>query len=121
MRIYMMLATKEPAWLLIVDVTVLTTSSYLVNIRHKLMVLTCAAGVTKHPPRPSPNTLQYILGVDVRCGWGVQGVIRRGMQVSALRDFILSQGASKNVTVQEWDKIWTMNKKVNGLLQQLQS
>ena len=34
------------------------------------------------------------------------------MQVSALRDFILSQGASKNVTVQEWDKIWTMNKKV---------
>ena len=38
------------------------------------------------------------------------------MQVSALRDFILSQGASKNVTVQEWDKIWTMNKKVSSLL-----
>ena len=46
----------------------------------------------------------------------VQGVIRRGMQVTALRDFILSQGASKNVTVQEWDKIWTMNKKVSGLV-----
>ena len=43
----------------------------------------------------------------------MQGVIRRGMQVAALRDFILSQGASKNVTVQEWDKIWTMNKKVH--------
>ena len=38
------------------------------------------------------------------------------MQVTALRDFILSQGASKNVTVQEWDKIWTMNKKVSGLV-----
>ena len=46
----------------------------------------------------------------------VQGVLRRGMQVAALKDFILSQGASRNVTVQEWDKIWTMNKKVQHAL-----
>jgi len=52
------------------------------------------------------------IGTQDPCWCCLQGVMRRGMQVSALREFILSQGASKNVTVQEWDKIWTMNKKV---------
>lgn len=42
----------------------------------------------------------------------VQGMLRRGLQLPALREFIISQGASKNTTFQEWDKIWTMNKKV---------
>ena len=30
----------------------------------------------------------------------VQGMFRRGLQLAALKEFILSQGASKNVTVQ---------------------
>ena len=30
----------------------------------------------------------------------VQGMFRRGLQLGALKEFILSQGASKNVTVQ---------------------
>ena len=42
----------------------------------------------------------------------VQGLLRRGLTVQALRDYILSQGASKNTTFQEWDKVWTMNKKL---------
>ena len=42
----------------------------------------------------------------------VRGVARRGLTVAALRDFILSQGASKNVTLQEFDKLWALNRAV---------
>lgn len=40
----------------------------------------------------------------------VRGVLRRGLTVAALREFILSQGASKNVTLQEFDKLWAINR-----------
>ncbi|KAA8497997.1 Bifunctional glutamate/proline--tRNA ligase [Porphyridium purpureum] len=42
----------------------------------------------------------------------VQGIRRRGLTVTALRAFILSQGASKASSLMEWDKIWAINKKV---------
>ena len=42
----------------------------------------------------------------------VQGVFRRGLQLEALKEFILSQGASKNVTLQEWEKLWSINKRI---------
>lgn len=41
----------------------------------------------------------------------VQGILRRGMQVSALREFILLQGASRNANMMSWDKVWNINKK----------
>lgn len=41
----------------------------------------------------------------------VQGILRRGMVVPALREFILAQGASKRDNEMEWDKFWAINKK----------
>lgn len=66
----------------------------------------------------SKRKLTWFVEEGIVTGWDdprmptVQGVLRRGMQVPALREFMLMQGASKNVTYQSWDKIWTMNKKV---------
>ncbi|VAH09478.1 unnamed protein product [Triticum turgidum subsp. durum] len=42
----------------------------------------------------------------------IQGVLRRGLKVEALIQFILEQGASKNLNLMEWDKLWTINKKI---------
>jgi glutamyl-tRNA synthetase len=41
----------------------------------------------------------------------VRGLIRRGLTVSALRQYILMQGPSKNTLLLEWDKLWALNKK----------
>jgi glutamyl-tRNA synthetase len=38
--------------------------------------------------------------------------MRRGMTVEALRNFMLEQGPSKNTNLQEWDKIWSINKDI---------
>ncbi|CAL0320907.1 unnamed protein product [Lupinus luteus] len=42
----------------------------------------------------------------------VQGIVRRGLKVEALIQFIVEQGASKNLNLMEWDKLWTINKKI---------
>lgn len=34
------------------------------------------------------------------------------MTVEALREYILMQGASKNVLLLEWDKIWAVNRRI---------
>ena len=39
-------------------------------------------------------------------------MIRRGLTPHALREFMISQGVSKNTTLQEWDKIWAINRRV---------
>lgn len=40
----------------------------------------------------------------------VKGILRRGMTVDALKQFIITQGSSRSVVQMEWDKIWTINK-----------
>ncbi|GMN23197.1 hypothetical protein TIFTF001_000029 [Ficus carica] len=42
----------------------------------------------------------------------VQGIVQRGLKIEALIKFILEQGASKNLNLMEWDKLWTINKKI---------
>ncbi|TXG71077.1 hypothetical protein EZV62_006012 [Acer yangbiense] len=42
----------------------------------------------------------------------IQGIVRRGLKVEALMQFILEQGALKNLNLMEWDKLWTINKKI---------
>ena len=44
----------------------------------------------------------------------VRGVLRRGMTVEGLKDFIIAQGSSRAVVFMEWDKIWAYNRKVCG-------
>lgn len=42
----------------------------------------------------------------------IQGTIRRGVDVDALKSFVISQGASRRVITMEWDKFWSDNKMV---------
>ena len=42
----------------------------------------------------------------------VRGILRHGLTVEGLKQFIISQGSSRSVVQMEWDKIWSMNKKI---------
>ncbi|XP_070578959.1 bifunctional glutamate/proline--tRNA ligase-like [Ptychodera flava] len=42
----------------------------------------------------------------------VRGVLRRGMTVEGLKQFMVAQGSSRSVVMMEWDKIWSFNRKV---------
>jgi len=42
----------------------------------------------------------------------VRGVLRRGMQLEALKQFIVAQGSSRTVTAMQWDKICSLNRSI---------
>lgn len=42
----------------------------------------------------------------------VRGILRRGLTIEGLKQFIFAQGGSRSIVFMEWDKIWSFNKKV---------
>ncbi|CAG8669026.1 9617_t:CDS:2, partial [Funneliformis mosseae] len=66
----------------------------------------------------SKRKLQWFVNQGIVSGWDdprfptVRGIVRRGMTVEALNQYILTQGASQNDVLLEWDKLWAINRKV---------
>ena len=66
----------------------------------------------------SKRKLTYFVEEGIVDGWDdprmptVRGVLRRGMTVEGLHEFIMSQGSSRAIVTMEWDKIWSFNKKI---------
>ncbi|CAF0753988.1 unnamed protein product [Rotaria sordida] len=65
----------------------------------------------------SKRKLTWFVNTKIVDGWDdprlptVRGILRRGMTVEGLRQFIVAQGSSRSVVLMDWDKIWAFNKK----------
>eukprot|EP01053_Blabericola_migrator_P013408 Blabericola_migrator_1__13407@NODE_959_length_5893_cov_215_544113_g665_i0_p1_GENE_NODE_959_length_5893_cov_215_544113_g665_i0NODE_959_length_5893_cov_215_544113_g665_i0_p1_ORF_typecomplete_len737_score165_94tRNAsynt_1c/PF00749_21/1_5e81tRNAsynt_1c_C/PF03950_18/3_5e34GST_C/PF00043_25/0_00034tRNAsynt_1/PF00133_22/0_1_NODE_959_length_5893_cov_215_544113_g665_i014873697 len=66
----------------------------------------------------SKRKLTWLVESGVVEGWDdprfptVRGLIRRGLQIQALHEFLIEQGPSKNSNMMEWDKLWSKNARV---------
>lgn len=65
----------------------------------------------------SKRKLTWLVDEGFVNGWDdprmptVQGILRHGLTVEGLKQFIIAQGSSKSIVFMEWDKIWAHNKK----------
>jgi len=66
----------------------------------------------------SKRKLQWFVDNGKVTGWDdprfptIQGFLRRGLTVEAMKEFVLAQGASKSLTLMEPEKLWAINKKI---------
>ena len=65
----------------------------------------------------SKRKLTKVVETGLVTGWDdprmptVRGILRRGLTVPALREFMLKQGPSRNAVTMDWSIIWATNKK----------
>lgn len=66
----------------------------------------------------SKRKLQWFVDEGFVDGWNdprfptVQGLMRRGLTIQTLKEFMLEQGPSINTILMEWDKLWSTNKAI---------
>ena len=70
----------------------------------------------------SKRKLTYFVEKGLVDGWTdprfptVSGILRRGMLIQTLAEFMMEQGPSKSTVLMEWDKIWALNRKnIDGI------
>lgn len=66
----------------------------------------------------SKRKLQWFVDNGVVSGWDdprfptVRGLLRRGLTVEAMREFVQAQGSSKALNLMEMSKLWAINKRI---------
>lgn len=66
----------------------------------------------------SKRSLQKLVDTGIVEGWfdprfpTVQGILRRGLLVQTLKEFMLEQGPTKNTVLMDWTTLWATNKKI---------